>query len=174
MQKRLKFQRHFLAIVQNFPDGFAQLLPLISQAINGKQISIVGNSLGFAKTLNLRKGGLNLCIRRLTSITNRIVFDCDVTDTSWSSASGSVSTLNQAWTTIYDLKFNVCISTPENGGMAGAFIPWHFKRGAEVPLHNSIISNFMIYQDRIETNLLQPFAHPQSSEWFSIISVIIF
>jgi len=82
MQKRLKFQRHFLAIVQNFPDGFAQLLPLISQAINGKQISIVGNSLGFAKTLNLRKGGLNLCIRRLTSITNRIVFDCDVTDTS--------------------------------------------------------------------------------------------
>ena len=43
-----------------------------------------------------------------------------------------------------------------------------------MPLHNSIISNFMIYQDRIETNLLQLFAHPQNLEWFSIISVIIF
>jgi len=26
--------------------------------------------------------------------------------------------------------------------------------GAQVPLHNSIIRNFMIYQDRIETNFL--------------------
>jgi len=32
----------------------------------------------------------------------------------------------------------------------------------------------MIYQDRLETNLLQLFAHAQNSEWFSIISVIIF
>jgi len=31
--------------------------------------------------------------------------------------------------------------------------------GAQVPLRNSIISNFMIYQDRLETNLLQLFAH---------------
>jgi len=28
--------------------------------------------------------------------------------------------------------------------------------GAQVPLQNSIISNFTIYQDRLETNLLQP------------------
>ena len=46
--------------------------------------------------------------------------------------------------------------------------------GRVTATHNSIISNFMAYQDRIETNLLQPFAHPQSSERFSIISVIIF
>jgi len=31
--------------------------------------------------------------------------------------------------------------------------------GAHVPLHNSIVSYFMIYQDRLETNLMQLFAH---------------
>jgi len=30
----------------------------------------------------------------------------------------------------------------------------------------------MVWQDRFETNLLQLFAHPETSEWFSIISVI--
>jgi len=32
----------------------------------------------------------------------------------------------------------------------------------------------MIYQDRLATNLLYLFAHPENSEWFSIISAIIF
>jgi len=32
----------------------------------------------------------------------------------------------------------------------------------------------MVYQDRLETNLLQLFAHPKNLEWFSIIFVIIF
>jgi len=32
----------------------------------------------------------------------------------------------------------------------------------------------MVYQDRFETNLLQLFAHPETSECFSVISVIIF
>jgi len=32
----------------------------------------------------------------------------------------------------------------------------------------------MVYQDRFETTLLQQFAHPATSEWFSIISVGIF
>jgi len=36
------------------------------------------------------------------------------------------------------------------------------------------MGNFMVYQDRIETNLLQLFAKQENSEWFSIISVIIF
>jgi len=45
---------------------------------------------------------------------------------------------------------------------------------AEVPFYNSIIGNFMDYQDRLETNLLQLFAHTENSEWSSIISVIIF
>jgi len=40
--------------------------------------------------------------------------------------------------------------------------------------HNSFMGNFMVYQDQLETNLLQLFGHPESSEWFSIISVIIF
>jgi len=32
----------------------------------------------------------------------------------------------------------------------------------------------MIDQDRLETNLLQLFAHTENSEWFSIIFVISF
>jgi len=32
----------------------------------------------------------------------------------------------------------------------------------------------MVYQDRLETNLLQLFGHPENSELFSIIFVIIF
>jgi len=32
----------------------------------------------------------------------------------------------------------------------------------------------MIYQDRLETSLLQLFAHTCNSEWFSTITVIIF
>jgi len=46
--------------------------------------------------------------------------------------------------------------------------------GTEVPLHNNIIGTCMVYQYGIETNLLQLFAHPEISERFSIISVIIF
>jgi len=36
------------------------------------------------------------------------------------------------------------------------------------------MGNFMVYQDQIETNLLQLFAQQENSECFSIISVIIF
>ena len=42
------------------------------------------------------------------------------------------------------------------------------------PFHNSIISNFVVYQDRLEINSLQLFEHLENSEWFSMISVIIF
>jgi len=44
----------------------------------------------------------------------------------------------------------------------------------EVPFYYSIIDNFMFWQDRIETNLLQLFTQQKNSEWFSIISIIIF
>jgi len=37
-------------------------------------------------------------------------------------------------------------------------------------LCGSIAGNFMVYQDRLETNLLQLFAHPETSERFSVIS----
>jgi len=43
-----------------------------------------------------------------------------------------------------------------------------------VPFHENIIGNFMASQDRIETNLLQLFAYRATSDWFSIISGIIF
>jgi len=48
------------------------------------------------------------------------------------------------------------------------------KRGRRCLFNNSIVCNFMICQDRLETNLLQLSAHPDTSEWFSMISVIIF
>ena len=46
--------------------------------------------------------------------------------------------------------------------------------GADVPFHNSIIGIFHVYRNRIETDLLKLCAHPENSEWFSVISVIIF
>jgi len=52
--------------------------------------------------------------------------------------------------------------TPEWGCITGALPPCLLKggaTGAQVPLHISIIGNFMIYQDQFETNLLQLFAH---------------
>ena len=46
-------------------------------------------------------------------------------------------------------------------------LPFHRRAtGAEVPFHKSIIGNFMVYQDRIETNVLQLFAHPETSACF--------
>jgi len=44
----------------------------------------------------------------------------------------------------------------------------------EVLFHNSVIGNFMTYQNRLEINLLQLFGHPENSECFSLISVNIF
>jgi len=66
--------------------------------------------------------------------------------------------------------------TPERGWMTGALsLPLESgETGEQVHLHYSIISNFMIYQDRPERSLLQLFAHTYNSEWFSIISIIIF
>ena len=46
--------------------------------------------------------------------------------------------------------------------------------GAEVPFYDTIIGKFMVYQDQLEINLFQLFGRPNNSEWFSIISVIIF
>jgi len=49
----------------------------------------------------------------------------------------------------------------------GGISPLTFQKratGAEVPFHNSIIGEFMVYQDRLETNSLQVFGHPENSE----------
>ena len=62
-------------------------------------------------------------------------------------------------------------------GNGGGIPPRHFKRGEtgdEAPFHSNIVGNFMDYQYRIETNLLQLFAPRENSEGLSIISVIIF
>ena len=47
------------------------------------------------------------------------------------------------------------------------------SNGADVPFHNSIIGNFIVYQDRIHTDLLKLCAHAENSEWFSVIFVIM-
>jgi len=52
-----------------------------------------------------------------------------------------------------------------------------FQNGAteaELPFHSSLIGNFIFYQDRIEINLLQLFAHPENSGRFSTSFVITF
>jgi len=35
--------------------------------------------------------------------------------------------------------------------------------------YNSIKDNFVVYQDRFEINVLQLFAHPQTSEWLLLL-----
>jgi len=44
--------------------------------------------------------------------------------------------------------------TPERGCIKGAPPPYPLKAGAQVALHSSIISNFMIYQDQYETKFI--------------------
>ena len=63
--------------------------------------------------------------------------------------------------------------TPKSGGIAPLPYWKGGSTGVEMPFHESAICNFMAYQDRIQTNLLQLFTYPGNSEWFSIISVII-
>jgi len=59
-------------------------------------------------------------------------------------------------------------------GMTG-----HFKcratAAAEVPFHNSILANLMLYRNRLETNLLQLFARPQKCQnvCFIISSILL-
>jgi len=55
----------------------------------------------------------------------------------------------------------VISGTPESGETTG-YCPCPFKRGAtgeKVPFHNRTIGNFMVYQERLEINLLPLFAH---------------
>jgi len=55
-----------------------------------------------------------------------------------------------------------CHQGCQNVGALQGITPLPFEKGAtgaQMPLHSSIISNFMNYQDQVETNLLQLFAH---------------
>ena len=64
-------------------------------------------------------------------------------------------------------KISDLFNTTENGSMVGALPSLPFQKGttgAEVLYHNSIIGNIMLYQDLLETNLLQVFGHPENSE----------
>ena len=57
----------------------------------------------------------------------------------------------------YGNQLSVETETSEQGCMLGTLSPYPLKgvpMGAQVPLHNSIISNFMTYQDQIEANSL--------------------
>jgi len=53
-------------------------------------------------------------------------------------------------------------------------LPPALSNEAEVSFHNIITGNIMVYEDRLETNLLQLFTYPENSEQVSIISGIIF
>jgi len=60
--------------------------------------------------------------------------------------------------------------TPESVGMTGDIAPLLFhKRGDKgrgAFFHNSIISHFMVYEDRLETNLLLLCVHPKIQNGF--------
>jgi len=71
--------------------------------------------------------------------------------------------------------FSKRIKSRNAGKKVHFLLPFHKGgNGAEAPFYKIITGNFMVYQDRIERNLLQLFAHPENSEYFSIISGIIF
>jgi len=64
----------------------------------------------------------------------------------------------------------------EEWGNGGVIFPLRFQKGGHRgggAFHNNIKGDFMIYQYRIEANLLQLFAHPENSEMVSIIPVIL-
>jgi len=52
--------------------------------------------------------------------------------------------------------------------------PLSFRKRGNGAFYENIIGNFMVHQDRIETNLLQLFAHLEISDWFSTIFGVIF
>ena len=47
-------------------------------------------------------------------------------------------------------------------------------KGAAVPFYEIVMGSFMVYQLPTETNLLQLFARPETSDWFSTFSGSIF
>ena len=57
------------------------------------------------------------------------------------------------------------------GGIVPSALSKGGQGGQKCLSHNSIIGNFMVYQDRLESNSLQLFEHPENSE-FCIIFII--
>jgi len=51
---------------------------------------------------------------------------------------------------------------------------WEGGNRGRRAFHNRLTKNCMVFQDKLETNLLHLFAHSQNSEWFSINFAIIF
>ena len=58
----------------------------------------------------------------------------------------------------------------ESGGLASPVL----SKGGGDNFSSQYHMEFHGQQDLVETNLLQLFTHPQHSEWFSTLSVIIF
>ena len=56
---------------------------------------------------------------------------------------------------------HICFRTTSGSNMGGQTCFWP----REPP---DVVMPLMVYQDRLETNLLQLFVHPENSEWFSI------
>jgi len=83
------------------------------------------------------------------------------------------------WKTV-EKSVQVLAGTPEpgeqenDGGHCSPALSKGRQRERRCLFHNSIMGNFMVYQDRFETNLLQLFAQQEHSEWLSVISAIIF
>jgi len=87
----------------------------------------------------------------------------------------------------YDCKWATALSilviivyfsvTFRDAGRAVALLPLFFEKGGKDGGANFSLQyhrEFHGEQDLVETNLLRLFTHPQHSQWFSTLSVIIF
>ena len=87
-----------------------------------------------------------------------------------------ILTRNAAWQLLLIAVSEIvlyCVKRSKDAGKWQGHFPLLFQKGRRCIFHHSIVGNFMVYQDRIETNLWQLFAQQKNPEWFSIISVII-
>jgi len=78
----------------------------------------------------------------------------------------------EPWVPFYDVKQYWAPFFPGFSGILPRFSSnqqnWGCKRtptSNTTAFHNSIIGNFMVYQHRLETNLLQLFGHPENPEY---------
>ena len=131
-----------------------------------RQIAKLGKGLFYYWTL-LRNNNMATNLLRLTSSYDSARGDC------WTQASWQVMQRDSyCWQIIlYCVKRSKHVGKQESGsGISLCF----FKRERRCLFHYSIVGNCMVYQDRIETNLLQILAQHENQEWFSIISAIVF
>jgi len=77
---------------------------------------------------------------------------------------GAIFEVKQRWAPLIPVFSGLLPRFSANQNIWGcACNPWTPTSNATT-FHNRIMDNFMVYQDRLETNLLQLFRHPENAE----------